>query len=45
MVRIPKNKIEASKTIIESIQKDLGTDKKTRIAILAKLLKDELENE
>lgn len=45
MVRIPKNKIEESKALIESIQKDLGGDKKTRIAILAKLLKDELENE
>lgn len=45
IVRIPKNKIEESKALIESIQKDLGGDKKTRIAILAKLLKDELENE
>src|SRR5690606_6025468 len=34
MVRIPKNKIEESKALMESIQKELGGDKKTRIAIL-----------
>lgn len=43
VVRISKSKIEAAKNQIASIDKELGKDKKTRIAILAKLLKAELE--
>jgi len=45
MVRIPKSKIEKVKKNIEKIEKELGTDKQMRIAILAKLLKQELDNE
>ena len=45
LVRIPKAKIEKAQKTIDSIQKELGTNKQLRIAILAKLLKEELENE
>ena len=45
LVRIPKVKIEKSQSNIKTIQKELGNDKQLRIAILAKLLKEELENE
>lgn len=45
LVRIPKTKIEKSQKIIDLIHKELGKDKQMRIAILAKLLKEELDNE
>ena len=45
VVRIPKSKIEKVKKNIDKIEKELGTDKQMRIAILAKLLKQELEND
>tara|TARA_R110002050_G_scaffold176775_1_gene309771 strand:- start:32233 stop:35457 length:3225 start_codon:yes stop_codon:yes gene_type:complete len=45
LVRIPKSKLEKAENQMISIKNDLGTDKQMRIAILAKLLKDELNNE
>jgi hypothetical protein len=45
LVRIPKGKLEKVEKNIISIQKELGKDRQMRIAILAKLLKDELEND
>jgi hypothetical protein len=45
LVRIPKSKIKKVQTNIEKIEKELGADKQMRIAILAKLLKQELDNE
>ncbi len=44
MVRVPKDKMEKAKGSIEAIEKALGKDKKMRIAILAKLLRDELSD-
>lgn len=44
MIRIPKDKIEKAKDQLKTIDEELGKDKKMRIAILAKLLKDELSN-
>lgn len=41
-VRIPKKQLEAAEASIKRIQSELGTDKELRIALLAKLLKDEL---
>ncbi len=45
LVRLPKGKLEKYQSTILSIQKELGLDKQMRIAILAKLLKEELEND
>lgn len=45
VVRVPKSKIEKVQKNIDKIEKELGDDKQMRIAILAKLLKQELENE
>lgn len=45
LVRVPKSKIEEAKKSIIIIEKELGEDKQMRIAILAKLLKTELDNE
>lgn len=45
VVRVPKSKIEKVQKNIDMIEKELGDDKQMRIAILAKLLKQELENE
>ena len=44
MIRISKDKLEKAQDSIKAIGKELGKDKKMRIAILAKLLKDELDN-
>lgn len=44
MIRLPKEKMNLAKISIEAIDNALGKDKKMRIAILAKLLKDELSN-
>ena len=44
MIRIPKEKMKQAKSSIDAIDKELGKDKKMRIAILAKLLKDELSD-
>lgn len=43
VVRVPKNKLENFEKNINIIQKELGEEKQMRIAILAKLLKEELE--
>jgi hypothetical protein len=43
LVRIPKSKMEKMEENMTSIKKELGKDKQMRIAILAKLLKEELE--
>lgn len=45
LVRMPKNKFKKVQQNINAIQKELGKDKQMRIAILAKLLKEELDNE
>ena len=45
LVRIPKAKLEKAQKNINSIDKELGKDKQIRIAILAKLLKKELDND
>jgi hypothetical protein len=45
LIRIPKSKIEKAQASINSIEIELGKDKQMRIAILAKLLKKELDNE
>jgi hypothetical protein len=45
LVRIPKGKLEKVQENIKIIQKELGKDKQMRIAILAKLLKEEFEND
>lgn len=45
ILRIQKATIKAKKEVIDEINNSLGTEKQTRITILAKLLKDELENE
>lgn len=44
VIRVPKEKMEKAKSSMDAISKELGKDKKMRIAILAKLLKDELSN-
>lgn len=45
ILRIQKSTIKENKEVISKINDSLGKDKQTRISILAKLLKDELENE
>jgi len=45
ILRIQKATIKANNKVINEINNSLGTEKQTRITILAKLLKDELENE
>lgn len=45
LIRIPNGKLEKVEKNISSIKKELGKDKQMRIAILAKLLKAELEND
>ncbi len=45
VVRVSKDKILNAEKNISAIQKELGQDKQIRIAILAKLLKIELDNE
>ena len=45
LIRVQKSKIIKAQKSILAIQKELGTDKQTRIAILAKLLKEELDND
>lgn len=44
VIRVSLQKMEQAKKSMEVIEKELGKDKKMRIAILAKLLKDELSN-
>jgi len=44
LIRIPKKKLEKAEAQLKTIRRDLGTDKQLRIAILAKLLKDELND-
>jgi len=43
--RIPKQRLIELETTISSIKKDLGSDKQLRIAILAELIKQELDND
>ncbi len=43
LVRIPKKQFEAVKASMDRIKSELGSDKELRIALLAKLLKDELD--
>jgi hypothetical protein len=45
LIRIPKGKLDRVQKNISIIQSELGSDKQMRIAILAKLLKDEFEND
>ena len=45
LVRIPKAKIKSAEENISLIKKELGQDKQMRIAILAKLLQEELNHE
>ncbi|PWH85413.1 hypothetical protein [Brumimicrobium oceani] len=45
IVRIPKSKLKKAQNNIDIIDKELGSDKQMRIAILTKLLKQELDNE
>lgn len=45
LVRIPKEHTKEANKKMESLKKELGKDKKIRIALLAKLLREELDNE
>lgn len=45
LVRVPKTKSKELNEKMSSIKKELGKDKNMRIALLAKLLREELDNE
>ena len=45
LVRVPKAKTKELEEKMKSVKKELGKDKKMRIALLAKLLREELGNE